>query len=131
MNKFVTKNWVEEYNSFSVQEALSEKIHGEHNYTRTSAIIHVAMNINNSYSEYSKALLTEMNNQIHFDSYRQGIPSAWVLALALAENLEQKDYLKLKNAFAKWPKEEKKQFLNWIEGHTEQMNILQYGKIDP
>ncbi|MFT6923197.1 MAG: hypothetical protein ACJA1C_002219 [Crocinitomicaceae bacterium] len=131
MNKIITKSWVKDNSSFDLQEALKEdKISSHSAAVRDSSIIFIGLSLDENYEKYTNALFVALEKDVHFGNVRLGIKSAWTIALVLAENLRPKDYLKLKNSFSKWPKEEKKGLLDWLKDYPEQSQILKFGNLN-
>ena len=131
MVKIFTEDYFSKVPNRSLEKLAKDYLRADHILSRSMTIIQIGLKWDNEYAKYSKLLLSELNEEIHFEHPRLGISSAWTNAIVLAENLKSKDYLKLKNAFAKWPKEEKELLFNWMKDHNEQRNILEFGKIDP
>lgn len=130
MKKIITEEFYETIKERRIAEAIEDFLNDNLHMARTNAIAMIALNLDENYREYSKLLLTEMTNEIHFGIVRLGAKSAWALAIALAENLKPEDYAELQKQFAKWDDEEKELLLDWIKDFPEQISILTTGKLE-
>lgn len=129
MKKILTEKMFEVIKERETSEVIENLLNANHDLPRTHAVILIGFRINDDYKNYSKLLLEEMNKDIHFLNVRLGIKSAWTTAVALIENLKEKDYPKIKEQFDKWDLEERENLLEWLEDFPEHRKILKEGRI--
>lgn len=128
MKKIYPKETISQIPDREVAEIVEEFLHSSHGLSRTVSAIQIGLKLKENYQNCSEILLNELNKEIHFESIRLGVPSAWTIAVVLAENLKEKDYPKLREAFNKWDNEEKEGLLDWLENHPEHIQILMCGE---
>jgi hypothetical protein len=113
MEKILKKEILESFKKETLS-TMEARLRDEHDLTRGIAVNVIGLRLEEGYARYSKVLLDEMNVPIHFSPVKLGIKTAWNIAVVLAENLKETDYMKLKTAFNKWPKGEKTDLLEWL-----------------
>ncbi|MBL7730355.1 MAG: hypothetical protein JNM88_04190 [Chitinophagaceae bacterium] len=123
MKKIFPKETIADVYDHNIDDDI-KYLHSDHDFLRSKTAMLIGNRINEYYDEYSKLLLHEMNEPIHFTHIRFGIKSAWTIAIILAENLKPSDYSKLKAAFSQWSEEEKQEILQWLRNHPDHYRIL-------
>lgn len=129
MKKIIAKEWVKDILDTDLSEIIKNRLNADHHLPRTRAAILIGLRINEDYDKYSELLLQEMNKSIHFGGVRLGVPSAFTIAVALIENLQEKDYPKIKETFDKWEAEDKDYLLGWLSDFPDHKKILLEGKL--
>src|SRR5262245_10938483 len=106
MEQIIKKDILENFKDKTLSD-MAIQLHHEHALARGIAVNVIGLRLEEEYEYYSNLLLKEMSNNIHFEPIRLGIKTAWNIAVILAENLKEKDYPKLKQAFDQWPNSER------------------------
>ena len=124
MKKIYPKETINQVPDREISDIVKEFLNSSHGLSRTISAIQIGHKLKENYQNFSEILLNELNKEIHFESIRLGVPSAWTIAIVLAENLKEKDYPKLREEFNKWNNEEKEGLLDWLKNHPEHIQIL-------
>ena len=128
MKKIYPKETISQVPDREISELESDFLNSDHGIKRTLSAIQIGLKINEDYKNNSQLLLKELNKEIHFESIRLGVPSAWTIAIVLTENLKETDFPKLRKEFKKWNHEQKELFLSWLKDHPEHIQILTGGE---
>ena len=129
MNKIINNDFIEGMKSTAIKEVINDHLKSSYELARSRAAIFLGLKLNESYAKYAHILLQEMNEEIHFENVRLGVKSAWTIAVVLAENLNKKDYQKLKEELDKWEEEEKQGLISWLKDFPDQIKILTEGRL--
>lgn len=123
MKKIITAQMANVFSNRNDSEILNELLVSDHHLARSHAAINLGSKLQ-AHDDYKEILIKQMNNDVQFENVRFGIKSAWTIAVVLAENLKEKDYPRLKEAFDKWDIEEKEGLLDWLKDNPDHIKIL-------
>lgn len=129
MDKIFSQETIKTIENRATKDIIDNLLHATHDMPRSHAAILIGLRINDDYQKYSKLLLKEMNEKIHFQNIRLGIKSVWTVAISAIENLKPEDYPKIKKEFDKWDEEEKKDLLDWLKHHPDHCKVLKEGRL--
>jgi hypothetical protein len=127
--KIFTGASVKDMADMPIDKVINEHLRANSDLVRSRAAIFIGMRINDDYDKYSNLLLSEMNEEIHFQNVRILSKSAWTIAIILIENLRDKDFFKIKLCFDKWDVDKQEDLVFHIKDFPSYISILKTGSI--